>query len=378
MKLKFFSIVAAVMLLSGCKSAITLTVVNDYNIVRDSEMIEVDTQSITSRFGAIFVITDNAGNEVPYQITHDGKLIFQTTLPEFTKRQYKICKGVPTPVDTTCTAFFRPDCQDDVAWENDHGGYRLYGPQYKHGGGKVYGYDIWCKSVTKPVVSKFYDNHHHNLSYHIDHGEGFDGYTVGPTLGAGMSALLDSHKNIYYPCAYNKYEILDNGPLRTTIKFVIDPFVIDGDTVTETRIITLDKGAWLNRATVSFANLSTEKSIVSGIVIHNDNTDYILDRDNALMAYADLSDNLSAGNGEIYVGVIGEKCDSMVFRHINPSVANACGQILLYNTYNPDTRLRYYWGSAWSKGGVKSREDWLEIMRDTAAKLRSPLTVKLK
>ena len=39
------------------------------------------------------------------------------------------------------------------------------------------------------------------LSYHIDHGHGMDCYAVGPTLGAGVAALMVDD-SIIYPWCY--------------------------------------------------------------------------------------------------------------------------------------------------------------------------------
>ncbi len=44
-----------------------------------------------------------------------------------------------------------------------------------------------------------------------------DCYAVGPTLGAGVAALM-VNDTIIYPWCYKHQEILDNGPLRFTVK----------------------------------------------------------------------------------------------------------------------------------------------------------------
>ena len=59
------------------------------------------------------------------------------------------------------------------------------------------------------------------ISYHIDHGYGMDCYAVGPTLGCGTAALMQGD-TIIYPYCYRTQEILDNGPLRFTVKLEFD------------------------------------------------------------------------------------------------------------------------------------------------------------
>ena len=107
------------------------------------------------------------------------------------------------------------------------------------------------KKTDPKAASELY----RSVSYHVDHGNGMDCYAVGPTLGGGTAALFPD-STIVYPYCYKDCEILDNGPLRFTAKLVYNPLVVKGDSsVIETRIISLDKGAQLNKTVVSFDNL---------------------------------------------------------------------------------------------------------------------------
>ena len=67
-----------------------------------------------------------------------------------------------------------------------------------------------------------------SVSYHVDHGNGLDCYKVGPTLGGGTAALMPDGE-IVYPYCYATQDILDNGPLRFTVKLVYNPLTIKGD-----------------------------------------------------------------------------------------------------------------------------------------------------
>ena len=85
------------------------------------------------------------------------------------------------------------------------------------------------------------------VDYHRDHGYGMDAYTVGPTMGAGVPALMEG-KAFVYPLCYKEVEILDMGPLRFSARMVFAPVQIGQDKdVVETRVITLDKGTHLNK-----------------------------------------------------------------------------------------------------------------------------------
>ena len=100
-----------------------------------------------------------------------------------------------------------------------------------------------------------------------------DCYNVGPSLGAGTTALLVDSA-IVYPYCYKDVEILDNGPLRFTAQLVFNPIKVNNNlNVIETRIISLDKGSYLNKTKIKYSGLSDSETIVSGIVLHSQNPD---------------------------------------------------------------------------------------------------------
>ena len=272
--------------------------------------------------------------------------------------------------------------QDDFAWEIDRGGYRLYGPSYRAKGGNVSGYDIWTKSVDYPVLTARYDDHMAGCgSYHKDHGTGMDVYTVGRTLGAGMNALVLPSGELAYPCAYQECDIIENGPLRMTARITCYPETIgQDDGVVETRTITLDKGSWLNRTEVSYQGLSGDYPLVNGIVIHKQNTKgYVLDEEKRYLAYGDLTDNKENGNGVIFIGIVNPVAPASVDYHpLDPNVGDAVGHIMSHTTYSPGENYIYYWGSGWSKGGVRGLKAWTEYLGDFHDAVRHPLEVRIK
>ena len=78
------------------------------------------------------------------------------------------------------------------------------------------------------------------VSLHLDHGTGLDCYNVGPSLGCGTPAIMLGD-SIVMPYCFKEYRVLDNGPLRFTLELVYNTEKIDGQNVTEHRIISLDK-----------------------------------------------------------------------------------------------------------------------------------------
>ena len=352
--------------------------------------------------GESFIISDNNGTQVPYQITYDKKIIFPVDVNANSSVTYKIKPGTPEAFATVACGKFYPERVDDIAWENDRIAFRTYGPALQATGEQAFGYDIWTKCVSEPVVDMRYKTElnpesraqiaelrktdkkaaqelANSISYHIDHGNGLDYYKVGPTLGAGTSALL-SNDSIVYPYCYKDYEILDNGPLRFTVKLVYNPLKVkENDNIIETRILSLDAGSQLNKITLTFANLNEATPLVTGIVLHEPSTDYQADAANGYIAYADPEDPT---NGQIYIGaVFPEKLSdakAVNFSDAEKKQRGADGHVLAYATYAPGNEYTYYTGAGWSKWGFKNSAEWFKYIQDFAQKVKQPLQVTVK
>ena len=93
---------------------------------------------------------------------------------------------------------------------------------------------------------------------------------------------------IIYPWCYKTQEVLDNGPLRFTVKLEFNPLAVKGDTaVVETRLITLDAGSHLNRTAVSYSNLKEAVPIFTGIGLHEPDGAVVADAAGGYMTYVD-------------------------------------------------------------------------------------------
>lgn len=366
------------------KPALSVKVTNPYSTDRLGEVVEIVGPSISGLQGKNILVNTSTGEAVPSQITYDGKLLLFGDFPSKSTREFSVSimqNNESAKIDTICVGQIRPEMQDDYAWENDRGGYRLYGPSYRAGGGKVSGYDIWTKSVGYPTLAQRYDDHaHYGMSYHQDFGSGMDVYTVGPTLGAGMNALMVGD-SICYPIAYEKCEILDNGPLRVTAKITCYPENICEDRdVVETRIISLDRGDWLNRTSVHYEGLTQSRPITTGIVVHKQNKRaYVIDSEKRYLAYVDLTDNPKNGNGAIFIGIVNPQLpDSISYVPFEKEVADGVGQVQTFSTLIPGNDYTYYWGAGWSKGGVRGTNAWLQYLANFHHRLNTPLQVKIK
>lgn len=407
---KYFSL-PLLALLAACgpkqSTDFTVTVTNDLSFDR-ADMVEVPISEVAKKVQLIdeeqYIVLDAEGNQVAYQITYDDNLLFPVNVKAGDKAVYTVAVGEPIEAEPLVYGRHYPERVDDIAWENDRTAYRAYGPALQAKGERAFGYDAWVKRVPGLVVEQRYANElnpdtqaeiarlrkerkydeanelYHSVSYHVDHGNGLDCYKVGPTLGCGTAALMQGDA-ILYPYCWKEYEILENGPLRFTVKLTYNPLVVGKDTVIETRTISLAQGSQLNKTVVSYAGLTKAAPVATGLVIHPENpTAYVLEGDKGYIAYADLTDNVNNGNGIIYVGAVMpakvQEAKAQMFADKEAKERGASGHVLAISNYKPETEYTYYWGSGWSKYGFDSMEAWTTYLDRYAQSVRKPLKVE--
>lgn len=367
---------------SVCLAATTveIKVKNPAQFPRINEIVEVDESAVKSRLVTpSFILTDEGGNEIGWQATHDGKIIFPVNIPAGGEAVYTVKSGKASPVEPLVYGRLFRERADDMTWENEHAAYRAYGPALQKNGERGFGYDVWTKSVPEPVIEKrYYLNNFEGKSFHKDYGDGLDPYTVGPTLGGGTAALLDGEE-ILYPWCFSDFEILDNGPLRFCVKLEYPAMSAEkGIPADETRIITLDSGDWLNRTEVFWKGLEKPHDLLAAQVVHRQNPEgYELDKDNCVVGYADLTDNPDAGNGVIYVGTVAVSPAEPVYIPLKEEDGDAIGHAGLRGRASDNIPFTYYWGSGWSKGGMETMEKWMETLRNKRRIILNPLVTEI-
>lgn len=412
MKKKALYLLAAVvsMACSQPKQVLTVSVGNDLPFNRSGELVELSMDQVTKELKLKetdnVVLTDADGNELPYQLTYDNKLIFAAEVQATSATYYTLRPGTPT-VQQSVIACGRqyPERADDMAWENDKVGFRAYGPALQARGERGFGYDLFPKRGTsEPVLETLYADELDSLhwvkyrelaaqdknkareylttfSYHWDHGYGMDCYAVGSTLGGGVAALLEEGE-IVYPWCYDSYEILDNGPLRFTVRLTFKPTTVGSDTaVVERRLITLDAGSHLNRTVVTYEGLSKAHPIVAGFALHNAEPVVVADVQEGYITYVDPT--TGPNQGEIYVGaafpVRLQKAGTVLFTpEEREQHSNAYGHLLGESVYEPDGQFLYYWGFGWSHSDIKSDAAWNSYMKEFTLKMNHPLQVNVK
>lgn len=415
---RFFTVlflISANLLLMAAER-VTITVNNPLAVERSNEMVEIDISKLNRLDGTGngYLVTDSNGNEIVSQITYDGKLIFSVSVGARGKQCFYVTKGTPKPYAPKVYGRQYPERVDDIAWENDLVAFRCYGPALQRSGERAWGYDVLNKRSAELVIEQRYalaldkevasvcaklrkagqgdvaDDVSNAVSYHVDHGNGMDCYRVGPTLGCGTDALIVGGE-IVYPKCYSSYEILDNGPLRFTVRLEFAPVEIGESEVREVRVISLDAGSQLNKAVVSFEGLAEPMPLAAGLVVHSDNAEaYVADGAKGYIGYEDLGDkqlyskkysHQTADFGKIYLGAVcGKGFETAEFRAIG-NVGGTSGHVLGINVYQPMALYEYYFGTGWSRNlatTFASLDHWQNYLEQFAERLRKPLKISVK
>lgn len=379
---------------------VTVTVSNPSADQRQ-ELIEVDANLVFMYLGlsegSPIRVINAVRQEVPYQLTHNKHLLIDASVRPHGEARFTIVPGQPRPFTPVVYGRQYPERVDDIAWENDRGAYRLYGPALQRNKERAFGNDVWTKNTPDLVVEQRYalelsnhaaivalreagntaaaDSLEELTTYHFDHGYGLDCYKVGPSLGCGAPALMDAG-NIVFPYCYTQYEILDNGPLRFTVSLTYETKDFRGDRVTEHRLLSLDKGSNFNKQTVWYDGLTRPTEVASGVVVHNENTQGYVLADN-YVAYADPTDNPAGQNFEIYCAAL------FPYNHVdtrftpNEGGANGiAGHVLgIVSDCHSGDQFTYYWGSAWSKYDCRNMQEWQQRIQTFLRAINEPLKV---
>ena len=243
--------------------------------------------------------------------------------------------------------------------------FRAYGPALETAPGEMLatpGFDTWVKCVDTLVVDARYlrGNYHHN------YGDGMDCYKVGRTLGAGASAPY-VNDTLWMSRNFATWETLDNGPIRTTVRFTYAPFAVGNRQVSLTKVISLDAGSHFNRIENTYEGDFTTLPVAAGFVRHD--VKGLTATEEWLGFYEAASDSKQPEiDGDLYFGVILPGADFL---------ADAAGHALAVTEVENGVPSVYYAGSGWSQGGVEDMPDWMETLEQTTASVAAPLIVTI-
>jgi len=255
---------------------------------------------------------------------------------------------------------FVPEREDDFTWENDKVAFRIYGPKSK-GVGPVSGVDPWFKKVDYSIVDKWYAEQLQGKSYHVDHGEGHDIYHVGPSRGAGGTAIWVD--GIAYPAAmFKSYEVLRSG--GDVVEFTVQyEWNTPLGAVAESKTISLALGSQLYRVDSVFTLDGEPASlpIAIGLATHDEAADVFSSQENGRISTWEIME----GNG-VGTGVLMAPGRTQEILH-TPSEEKDASHIWLITASDDHGALTFSAGFAWQAAGeITSSNQWNDYL-DSAA-----------
>ena len=390
--LLFFTILIPCILGCAKTDGIAVEVTNPLPNDREGEIIAISLTDLYAhglKDPTKIIVTDSRNEQqVIQQITYDSLLIFPVNVPAKGSSKYIIGEGQSEEFPARTYGRLVPERKDDICWENDRIAYRTYGPALEATGEINNGNDIWVKRTSELIIDHRYalelgpetqaelarlnkidkqaaKAFRDSTSYHIDHGNGLDCYSVGRTLGAGAMAPY-VNDTLWLANNFTQAEVLDNGPLRFTCKLAYAPFNVNGQKISEQRLISLDAGTHFNRTTVTYEGAPDQMPVAAGIVLHGTD-DYMMAPEAGFICY---NDPPTKKDGQTYIAVL--------FPQGQWETKIGCNHLLAISTYSSDQGITYYWGAGWSKFGFATSAEWKQYAQRQAKLLRTPLQVRLK
>ncbi len=375
---KTYLFLLALGFLVSCSSdnEMKVTVGNPIDADRQSELVEIPVKDIEAKVKLTaeqpgYIVKNVQGDEVPSQLTSDGKLIFQSNLKGKETTMFYITAGTPREYTTKTYGRFITERKDDFAWENDRVAFRIYGPALVEIDGPSNGIDVWYKRTNDMIIDKWYKNDLAGIApYHDDHGEGLDDYKVGRSLGGGAMAPY-VNDTLWLNQNFVSQDLLDNGPLRTTFKLTYNDIDVDGKLFSEARTISIDAGSQLYKVVQEYGT-DSEIPVAAGLV-KRENDSIIASVENNYIVYAEPHSDVV---DDVYLALVFP--EGLEKSEVNTYMVgeNPYSHVLGITTYRPGTTVTYYSGYGWSKFGFPTVADFEKYVADFSASLANPLVVK--
>jgi pectinesterase len=314
-----------------------------------SQIIDTDQDGIPEE--VIFRTDVKAGETVSFVVTSSTKT--KKTFPPLTDVLYALPR-------------------EDMAWENDRIAFRIYGPAMAKDVNN--GIDVWTKRVRYPIVGKWYkgdeDTGANRISYHEDHGEGADYFSVGRTLGAGSCALY-RNDSLYQPGVFASHKTLATGPLRAIFEVTYTPVRFGEKNISEVRRITLDAGSNCNAIEITYICDSSTGAIpfAAGIVKRKGVASSLDATYRWISLWGPTTEKEETGS--LGTGIVMSK---KFFVGIKENDVH----VLILGTAEAGKPVKYYAGAGWTRSGdFSTSKEWNAYLKRFAQRIESPLNISV-
>ena len=379
----------SVLALLSCKSDTkTITVTNNLDLERSFETITLSKSDLklpdtANLYDYVIQNKDGVQQIAQYEDTNNDNsadvILFQPKVAPTSSTIYKIVHipNVEFPErNKICYSRFVPERTDDYAWENDKVAFRVYGPTAQkmieeniEGGTLSSGVDCWLKRVNYPIINKWYKKYTEKTgTYHKDTGEGLDNYHVGTSRGCGGIAVkVDS--NYYVSKNFIEYKTITTGPIRTQFTLKYADWDANGNPITESRRITLDKGNNLSKFEIY---LQGSDNVSIGLTLHKNDGIISKNKENGWISYWEHLDDSELGTAV----VIPNHQDILGFDTSISKTNDVKNQYVTVKVSN--TKIVYYAGFGWKKSKqFYTQKEWHSYLTNFTSKLKSPLKITL-
>ena len=260
---------------------------------------------------------------------------------------------------------FVPERSDDFAWENDKIAFRAYGPALRSGAENG-GVDCWLKRVDYPIINKWYKEDKQGKPYHTDHGEGYDPYHVGPTLGCGGIGLWVSGK-LETTETFTGWKVI-KCETEESIFELNYAWELDGHKCDLTKHITISLGDRLFKTVAAFrvdGKAAANLPVAIGLTTHNGKATASCDLKAGWVACWETIDGSQLGTGVVMnPALIGE------YKLIESKNADESHALFISKT-DAKGQITWWSGYGWERAGtIKSVSEWTAYLEGFANALK--------
>lgn len=268
------------------------------------------------------------------------------------------CKQASEPA---VMARFVPERYDDFIFENNLICGRIYGEALENDGDFLTspGIDIWVKLPGALVADQRYrDELENGKTYHKDWGNGKDCYKVSKSLGGGASAAI-INDTIQYPATnYRSYEIVEQTPDKVVFTLNYPEWEASGCRIALSKTFTVTPDTYFIKVEDVYTFSSDSLEVAAGIFRHP-----TLSTVEAEMTGADryaIWEKASDQKVEPEDGMLGVAVcvPGATFSRISQDAVHG----LVGKVIKSGEPFVYYFGNCWSKGDVKTSDEWFGIV----------------
>jgi hypothetical protein len=355
-------------------SPIMIKVQNPSSLVRNNETVAIQWDLLRKKAPWLdstkIVVVDKEENRLITQLI-GNEFLFQSNFNPKEAKSFTVFNDSmqhSEPLSVTDVKYVLP--RKDVTWENDRIAHRIYGSPLA--GDVLNGIDVWVKRVRYHIIDTWYAGDSlkgkARISYHVDHGEGADFFTVGRSLGAGGCAIWKD--SLFHQTGlFSSYQIIATGPIRSKFVVYYDGDSINGKPFKEIKTYTQDAGQNLTRIDVAYSGLEGKGKtlIATGLVKRKNIAPYADKKLGLLSVWGSTNDD--SANGSLGIGVI---IPQKSFYEMNEDD----NHYLAIGKSSPDKIMTYYAGAGWTRSGdFHNENEWKAYLKNYAERLRQPLKI---